>query len=146
MSPPVIAGRFRAAPVTFPSGTGIEILTDAQGRIQVVVVGTVVVASGVSTSGNVIAVPVNAASVTILAANAARLGATVTNDSQNRALFLRLSAAGAATTSSFTVSLAPAAGAAARRDYYEVPFGYTGVIVGIWSGAGAGNALVTEFT
>ncbi|MHC5594730.1 MAG: hypothetical protein ACYTXC_01955 [Nostoc sp.] len=72
---------------------------------------------------------------TILAANNSRKGATVWNDSTAN-LFLEFGAT--ATTSAFTAKLSPSG-------YYEVPFNYTGVISGIWSGVN-GNALVREFT
>jgi hypothetical protein len=76
-------------------------------------------------------------SVTILASNANRKGATVFNTDAN-ALYLDLSG-GTASSTSFTVSVATNA-------YYEVPFGYTASITGIWAADGAGAALVTEFT
>lgn len=82
----------------------------------------------------------SATSVTILAANTGRLGATITNDS-SAVLYLKLGAT--ASTSSYTVTLA--GNTAAPFSYYEVPFGYTGVIDGIWASA-AGNARITELT
>lgn len=78
-----------------------------------------------------------AGSVGILSANADRKGATITNTDAN-ALYLLL-ATGVASPTAYTVSV-PTEG------YYEVPFGYTGDIVGIWAADGAGAALVTEFT
>lgn len=83
-------------------------------------------------------VPDNAASVTILAANSGRRGASIINTS-SADLYLRLSSS-AATTSNYTVKLCSGA-------YYEVPFEYTGEITGIWSSdPGNGNANVSEFT
>jgi len=80
----------------------------------------------------------NAASVTILAANAARLGVSITNDS-TVTLYLRMSSS-AATTTVYSVPLVAGA-------YYEVPYGYTGEITGIWaSDPNTGAARVTEFT
>ena len=80
----------------------------------------------------------SATSVTILAANSARLGSSVANDS-TVTLYLRLSAT-AATTTAYTVALVANA-------YYEVPFRYTGAITGIWaSDPGTGAARVTEFS
>lgn len=78
-------------------------------------------------------VAASASSVTILAANANRLGATVYNDSTVN-LFLKLGATASAT--SFTVKIAAAG-------YYEVPFNYTGIIDGIWDSA-TGSARITE--
>ena len=78
----------------------------------------------------------SAASVTILAANANRKGAMITNDSTAN-LYLKLGAV--ASTTSYTTKLIPGA-------YYEVPPPvYTGVIDGIWDAVN-GNARVTETT
>lgn len=80
----------------------------------------------------------NAASVTILAANSARRGATIINDS-TATLYLRLSSS-SATTTNYTVQIVTNA-------YYEVPFQYTGEITGIWaSDPNTGAARVTELT
>lgn len=75
----------------------------------------------------------SASSVTLLAANSDRLGATIYNDS-TAALYVKLGAT--ASTSSFTVKMA-------SDGYFEVPYGYTGVIDGIWASA-TGNARITE--
>lgn len=80
----------------------------------------------------------SATSVTVLAANAERIGATITNDS-SALLYLKFGAT--ASTTSYTVVLAGAA--SAPFSYYEVPAGYTGIIDGIWASA-TGNARVTE--
>lgn len=77
----------------------------------------------------------SATSVTLLAANVARQGATIYNDS-TQVLYAKFGATASAT--SFTVLMVAAA-------YYEVPFGYTGIIDGIWASAN-GNARVTEIT
>ncbi|MBN3943501.1 hypothetical protein [Nostoc sp. NMS9] len=74
-------------------------------------------------------------SVTILASNSNRKGATIWNDSTAN-LFIEFGAT--ATTSAFTAKLS-------ADGYYEVPFHYTGVISGIWSAAN-GNGLVRELT
>jgi len=77
-----------------------------------------------------------AADTLILAANASRLGATVYNDSA-ATLYLSLGTAAASLTD-FTVKMVTDA-------YYEVPFGYTGQIRGIWASA-VGSARVGEIT
>jgi hypothetical protein len=77
-----------------------------------------------------------ASSTTLLASNANRLGATVFNDS-TVSLYLKLGAT--ASTSSFTVLMVAAS-------YYEVPFGYTGVIDGIWASDASGAARILELT
>jgi hypothetical protein len=71
----------------------------------------------------------------ILAANASRTGATIYNDSNQR---LHLNFAATASTTDFTVKLQ-------SDGYYEVPFGYTGVISGVWNVVN-GTARVTEIT
>jgi len=77
----------------------------------------------------------SASSVTLLAANSSRKGATITNDSV-AVLYLKLGTT--ASITSFTIALN-------RYDYYELPFGYTGRIDGIWSAA-TGVARITELT
>lgn len=75
-------------------------------------------------------------STTLLAANTVRRGATVYNDS-TAVLYLLLSTQTASATL-FTAALA-------AGDYYEVPFGYTGIVNGIWVTA-TGSARVTEIS
>lgn len=75
----------------------------------------------------------SATSVTLLAANAARKGATVFNDSTAT---LKISLGAAASATSFTCEIA-------ARGYYETPYGYTGIIDGIASAA-SGDARITE--
>lgn len=89
--------------------------------------------AGTSATSNVVS---SLSNVTILAANANRLGATVYNDSNSR-LFLKFGAT--ASLSSFTVRMG-------SQDYFEVPAGYTGIIDGIWAPRVDGNARVTELT
>ncbi len=75
-------------------------------------------------------------STELLAANAARLGATITNDSRSR-LYVKLGAT--ASITSYTRRIEP-------DGYWEVPFGYTGVIDGIWTTVVSGAARITELT
>ena len=78
-----------------------------------------------------------ASSTTLLASNANRLGATIANDS-SAVLYVKLGATASAT--SYTARVA-------QYGLYEVPYGYTGVIDGIWaSDPGDGAARITEFT
>jgi hypothetical protein len=74
-------------------------------------------------------------SVTLLSSNSIRLGATVYNDS-NALLYVKLGTT--ASTTDYTVKLFPLA-------YYEIPYGYTGRIDGIWNTA-TGNARIDELT
>jgi len=88
----------------------------------------------VATKTNVAA---NAADVLLLAANTARKGASVFNDSVSATLYLSLGTV-AASAASYTVQLLPG-------QFYETLAGYTGQIRGIWSAA-VGNARITEQT
>lgn len=79
----------------------------------------------------------NASVQTLLAANTNRLGATIANDS-SAALYVKLGSAASATDYTARV---------AQYGYYEVPFGYQGIITGIWaSDPGDGAARITELT
>lgn len=77
----------------------------------------------------------SASSVTLLALNTSRLGATIWNDS-TKVLYIKLGTT--ASSTDYTAQLD-------RDGYYEIPFGYTGRIDGIWASAN-GNARITEIT
>jgi hypothetical protein len=77
----------------------------------------------------------SASSVSLLASNANRLGATVYNDS-TAVLYVKLGTT--ASTTSYTTQIS-------ANEYYEVPFQYTGAIDGLWTSA-TGSARITEFT
>lgn len=85
-------------------------------------------------------VAASASNVTLLSANTARIGATITNDS-SALVYIKFGTT--ASTTSYTVVLAGAA--SAPFSYYEVPAGYTGRIDAIWASA-AGNARITEIS
>lgn len=123
--------------VTTSSGGTADALTDTQLRATPVPVTTSQTANSTPTLSNVAS---SASSVTLLAANALRKGATIVNDS-TAILFVKFGST--ASTTSFTVEL-PARSATASS-YYEVPFSYSGVITGIWASA-TGSARVTEIT
>lgn len=102
---------------------------DASGTDPLPVISVQTVATAVLTS-----VSASATTVTVLAANTARRGAYVFNDS-TAVLYLKLGAT--ASTTSHTVQV-PAYG------LYELPLPvYTGVIDGLWATA-TGSARVTE--
>jgi len=112
-------------------------------RQAVGVVGVVQTSSGAGQASTsvVTRVATNVASVTLKALNANRLGLTIENHATS-SLFVKLGAVASlgAGTESFTAEIFP-------DGYYEVPFGYTGVVDGIWDAADAtGEALVTELT
>jgi hypothetical protein len=91
-----------------------------------------------SNTATITSVPDNAASVTILASNANRVGASVINDSS--ATLLLCMGAGPASATNYTVRLP-------QYSYYEVPYSFTGQLTGIWeTDPGDGAARVTEFT
>ena len=91
---------------------------------------------GQASTGTQTSVAGATSSTSLLASNAARLGATVYNDST--AILYLLLGSGTASTSAYSVQLGAGA-------YYEVPYRYTGAIKGVWSAA-AGNARITELT
>jgi len=112
--------------------------SDGAGAMNVNVTGGAV---GTSTSATATQTSVNdsAASQTLLAANAARRGFSIYNDS-DQILYLRFNAS-AATTANFTVKLFP-------EGFYESDMStlYTGEIRGIWAADSTGAARVTEYT
>jgi hypothetical protein len=76
--------------------------------------------------------------ITILAANANRIGATIFNNDTGP-LYIKFGATATATTSN--TALIAAGG------YYELPAPvYRGIIDGIWTTSGSGSANVTELT
>jgi hypothetical protein len=106
-----------------------DVLTDTSGRV---------VTTPRSSTSSVTSVTASASNVTLLASNTSRAGATIENDyTSSGSLFLKLGTT--ASTTSYTVRIRPGA-------YYEVPFGYTGQIDGIWNSATSGAARITELT
>jgi hypothetical protein len=85
-------------------------------------------------TGSVTSTAASITSVTLLAANAARLAAAVYNDS-SATLYLKMGAN--ASTSSFSIKVA-------GGGYFELQ-GYTGIVDGIWDTAN-GSARVTEIS
>lgn len=80
-----------------------------------------------------------AGGVTILASNANRKGATITNTDAN-ALYLMFAAAGSVASTDFDVKLLT------DETLYIDREGYTGIVSGVWAGDGSGHAKVSEFT
>lgn len=116
--------------ITYGADQDYNVLaTDKNGRVMV---------AQKAATGTLTNVAASATSVTVLAANSARIGATITNDS-SAVVYLKFGAT--ASTTSYTVVLAGAA--SAPFSYYEVPAGYTGIIDGI-SASATGNYRVTE--
>jgi hypothetical protein len=73
--------------------------------------------------------------VVLLPSNSVRLGATVYNDSSS---FLYVKLGAVASVTDYTIKLFP-------LSYYEIPYGYTGEIDGIWADVG-GFARLDELT
>jgi len=91
----------------------------------------------IAVTGTVTSVASVATATTIKAANERRKGITVFNTDAN-VLYLLLGT-GTASATNFTTSVA-------TNTYFAIPFGYTGIVSGIWAVDGTGAALVTEFT
>lgn len=132
--------RYAAAPESVPSNGMPEYWPcDAYGRPLVASVAAG--QNGIKTipdTGTPTSVNDSATAVTILAANAVRLGAVIRNTSS--ALLHLMMGSTTPTTSNCSITIATGAA-------YEVPYGYTGIIQGIWAtDPNDGAAVVTEFT
>lgn len=122
-----------SAPLTSTNGDYSPIAVDSAGRLIGAPFTPLPIVATVATLANV---PGSVTSVTLRAANSARLGLMVFNDS-TATLFIKFGATASAT--SFTVKVAP-------DGYYEFPQPiYVGIVDGIWDAAN-GNARVTETT
>jgi hypothetical protein len=113
------------------------VAVDAGGTVQTSASfgGTSTVKEVRASTATVSAVAGTTVSGTILASNANRLGAALYNDS-TAALYLVIGTAPASSTS-FSIAVAGSA-------YFELPYHYTGVLMGAWA-ANAGSVRVTEF-
>ena len=105
------------------------VLTDVNGNV--IPIGPTSAATSTITS-----VADTASSVLLLASNTSRVGASIQNDS-DQILYLKLGTT--ASLADYTVKMVAGA-------YYEVPFGYTGRIDGIWAANSTGAALIDELT
>ncbi|MCC6382820.1 MAG: hypothetical protein IT304_09945 [Dehalococcoidia bacterium] len=90
-----------------------------------------------ATNATVSSVDDSATVVTLLAANASRLGACFQNIS-TEILYIKLGSA--ASLTNFTVKVAASTG------YWEIPYGYVGIVTGIWANNSTGAVLITEFS
>lgn len=107
-----------------PTGVVRPIRLDPQGRATNQVSGSSVSSVNASTGNQ-----------TLLASNAARVGAIIFNDSTAN-LFLKFGIT--ASTTSFTVLIG-------GKGYYEIPFSYTGQLDAVWS-TNVGAARITELS
>lgn len=115
-------------------GTNPWVVNFQNSSILVIPVGSVITLP-TSATASVYAVLSSITSVSILSANTARKGAAIYNNA-GTPMFIELGTP--VTTSVFTVRMAD-------QSYYEVPYGWTGVVAGI-SASNAGVVTVTELT
>lgn len=144
--PPVILGAtYKATQPTVDDGDVVNLQATARGTLKVTpgvegfpVTGTVTIVTTKSGTTTRTQVSDSATTVLILASNTNRLGASIINTSTVN-LCLR-NGSGSATVAASDVTILP-------TGYYEVPFGYTGEINGIWvSDPNTGVANVVEYT
>lgn len=131
-NPVKVGARYNSADQTYANGDRADLQADINGRVKVL--------TQRSATGTQTAVAGSVAAQTLLAANVARKGASIANDS-SADLYIKLGAG--VTTTSFSYTLAAKVGNICA--VLEVPADYTGVIEGLWSAA-AGNARITERT
>jgi hypothetical protein len=118
-----------------PKSAGLVFNGGGWDKLRGDILGLHVSRSATSATATLSNVSGSASSVTLLALNAARKGASIYNDS-TAILYVKFGTTASAT--SFTVKMAADA-------HYEVPFGFTGRIDGIWASA-TGAARITEMT
>ena len=123
----------RCRATTAPTTNGLTVVIQPGGMAYAPVV-TSIAAAPAGVTGNGASTVTAAADTLLIAANAARKGLAVFNDS-TAALYLSMGTTAASLTV-FTCKIA-------AGSYYEVPFGYTGAVRGIWSAA-TGAARLTE--
>jgi hypothetical protein len=104
-------------------------------------IGDILVSSSTGATSSVAA---SGSSVTILAGNSSRKGATIVNDSTS-VLYLRMTTAGSAASSTSYSYYLPGTNASGVPSTLEVPYRCTDTITGIWVSA-TGSARVTEYT
>lgn len=128
-------GEFRSTALALSNGQAWDIEElDATGARKITLAGGSGPTAG---TGTVTAVADSATNVTLKAANASRRGLTIVNTST---ALLRVKCGATASSTSFTVILN-------TNQYWECPFGYTGIVDGIWdTDPGTGSAVITEFT
>lgn len=129
-----VKGQYASGSVTFGNplfiagsdGTTLHpILTDGSGRI---------VTTQKAASSSITPISASASNTQLLAANASRLGASIYNGA-DQTMYVALG--NTLTTESYSVKVAV-------DQYYEVPFGYTGVLYAVWDSGPEGYAQVTE--
>ncbi len=119
-------------------GTQKTQIVDSGGEVATITGGRLDVNAGATSAATAVLSNVNDTNVsaTLLASNANRLGATIWNDS-TAVLYVKFGTTASATDC--VVKLI-------ADGYYEVPFGYTGRIDGVWASDASGAARITELT
>jgi hypothetical protein len=117
------------------ANTRITSVTDGKQQVLIENVQLPVIEK-IGTTASVTSVSQSNTSVTLLAANANRVGAILMNIASHT-LYVKFGTG--ASSSSFTVQLS-------KDSYYEVPFKYAGIITGCWSSNGNSSVLITEIT
>jgi hypothetical protein len=135
---PTVVGDSSGAAVTAtsaPGGSSRGLVVRVAGSVGVTQSGSFSVNLGRPGTATITSVAGSATNVLLLAGNSNRFGATIYNDSTSP-LYIAFFAA--SSLSQFTVKVL-------AGGYYEVPFGFTGDINGIWESA-TGDARITEMT
>lgn len=122
-------------PVTVKPGNQAAVSSDRALVVAISPNNSFTVTEAKPTTTATSSVPAAITDTTLLPSNSIRLGATIYNNSMH---FLYIRLGSSVSLSDFTVKLFP-------LSYYEVPYGYTGQINGIWSQAN-GSAKITELT
>jgi len=135
-----VYGKFQWAGVEVPTAGKSEVNNAGTNAYAVLMSAGPPDASAFPSTGVTASVNSSATPVTILAANDDRRGAVITNDST--AILYLLFGAGTVSSTLYTVQLA---GNASGAVSYAVPFGFTGIITGLWASVN-GAARVTELT
>lgn len=120
------------------SDSAVAILFDGYGN-QVAVINRALETVSLSTTGTITSVAAVNSDTLLLSANANRRGLYVYNDTTSAKLYLGFSTS-TITTTNFSVQLV-------AGGVFEIPFGYTGQLRGMWTVTEAdGYALLTELT
>lgn len=117
---------------SYTNSTWNPLSVDLAGNLRV----TGFVTTNKAASSAVTSVAQATSNTVILSSNATRVFASIYNNSGQK-MFIKLGTT--ASNSSYSIQLMP-------NSYWEVPNDWTGEIDAVWSGAGGGNALVTELT
>ncbi len=137
-TPVAIASNQTAIPVTVPVGQG---LMAASTPVVIASNQSAVLTYQTSATATNTAPAVSQTSTQLLAANTSRRGATIYNDAT---VFTYLKLGASASVTDFSIVLQ--AKTTNVGGYYEVPFGYTGIISAILGAVGTGNWRVSELT